>query len=112
MLTPFNLRAYSPLTKSMAYLGEPDLETMPSFMHHYADCPLMLGSGRFDVNGKEVFQGDLIECEWKSGGNNAKFFIDFRQGTFVCIDTRNDFDVLMDTVFECCDITIIGNIYE
>ena len=45
----------------MAYEGTADLMSTQSFMHHFGDSILMLWSGYKDVNGLDIFEGDLIK---------------------------------------------------
>lgn len=48
----------------MAFQGDPDLETLKSFIFHYGECELMEWTGLIDVNGKDVFDGDILVCHW------------------------------------------------
>jgi hypothetical protein len=53
-------RAFDPRTKTMVYSGDPDLETVSSFFHHWGDFPIMRSTERKDRNGVEIFEGDYL----------------------------------------------------
>jgi hypothetical protein len=53
-------RAWDEKQKYMAYQGDPDLETLQSFIHHYGDKELMQWTGFCDCNGKKVYDGDFV----------------------------------------------------
>jgi hypothetical protein len=53
-------RAFDPKTKTMVYSGDPDLETVSSFFHHWGNHQIMRSTGRKDRNGVEIFEGDYL----------------------------------------------------
>lgn len=46
--------------KVMNVQGDPDLETLQSFIFHYGDQELMQFTGFYDEDGKEIYENDLI----------------------------------------------------
>jgi hypothetical protein len=58
-MSDYQFRAWT--GEYMVYQGEPDLETLQSFMHHYGGDKLMLRSPWKDSGGRYIFDGDILE---------------------------------------------------
>ena len=121
MQRELKFRAWTEIEKYMAYQGHPDLETLYSFMFHYADfkdCILMQGIGILDKHGDEIFEGDYIKC---TGGlwlddypKEGQIIFNKHSASFV-MRGKNSCGVFMNMSLGFSDgteIEVIGNIYE
>jgi len=109
------LRAWVEKGGYMAYQGEPDLETLKSFMFHYGDCELMEWIGLVDINGKDVFDGDQLVCHWIDARGRARKDLKRVCWSSMLLQWCIDLDGLIVPIveyFEGKAIEVAGNIYE
>lgn len=110
-------RVFSESIKQDAYMaaqGDPDLETLSSFIHHYGDEPtLMQFTGLKDKNGKEIYEGDWCTAQFRGMQG-----IQVIQGQIImdefmwCIDCTGCVGDDIFSINRPHDFEIIGNIYE
>lgn len=107
---PFSQEPY------MAIQGEPDIETLQSFMFHYGDQKnLMQWTGLKDKNGKEIWESDIVKCQYGFG------VVVFNAGCFM-VEWKDDPDAEMELLAFLPNpnrgragkdrFEIIGNVHE
>jgi uncharacterized phage protein (TIGR01671 family) len=110
-------RAWDEKQKYMAYQGDPHLETLQSFIHHYGDKELMQWTGVCDKNGKKIYVGDVVEClDYDNAidkvyNRNAMILrgvVEYRAPRFIAIRRGKAMNISLD----CNDLEVIGNIKQ
>ena len=74
-------RAWDEKQKYMAYQGDPDLETLQSFIHHFGDKELMQWTGFCDCNGKKIYEKMEIDNQ---------FIVDYQNGSYILRNILNN----------------------
>ena len=118
-------RAWNGAYNYMAYQGEPDLETIQSFMHHYADQHLMEATGVFDKKGKEMYELDIVTYTVSCGNGDASVYQDekgryvfhaivlFEKGAFIAKQIRRDGQLTFGFPLSVLEKElIVGNFYQ
>lgn len=100
-------RSWVESQKFMAIQGTPDLETLQSFMFHYADEKyLMQYTGLNDVSGNKIFECDIIEY------TQHHFNTDMVKTKRKIVKWKYDKWGVYETNAGESDVKVIGNIFE
>jgi len=94
-------RAFIEKENRYAIQGEPDLETLSSFLFHYGDCKILeLWSGI-----ENIFEGDRISCCGKI------YEVSFERGCFSAIPvSESDLNIVPLYELPADSIKVIGRI--
>lgn len=64
MSREIKFRVWDESQRYMAYQVTPGLETIQSFTHHFGDKKLLQFTGLKDYEGKEIYDGDIVQVEF------------------------------------------------
>lgn len=88
----------------------------------FDDVILMQSTGFKDKNGKEIFDGDIVNCGYLFNGSPFDELDEYEEEKGVVklsncdcafsIKFKNDTNLFTDVIKSCEDIEVIGNIYE
>lgn len=90
----------------------------------FDDVILMQSTGFKDKNGKEIFDGDIVNCGYLFNGSPFDELDEYEKEKGVVklsncdcdcgfsIKFKNDTNLFIDVIKSCEDIEVIGNIYE
>jgi hypothetical protein len=96
-------RIWNPFQKKMMYapalVSDPETGEVQPLL---SGCPLMQSTGLKDKNGKEIYEGDILD----DIGSKVHGQIIFINGAFIATHLNHRWD--MDTRY----LEVIGNIYE
>lgn len=91
-----------------------------SFFMKFSDVEIMQSTGLFDKKGKEIFEGDIVNCGYLFDGSPFDELDEYEEEKGVVmfvncgfnIKFKNDTNLFIDIMESCEDIEVIGNIYE
>ena len=85
----------------------------------FADVILMQSTGLFDINDKEIFEGDIVELEYELTGHRSRYIITFESTWDIniefCFWEMREIRLNYLKPISYLDekkVTVLGNIYE
>ena len=106
----------------MAVQGEPDIETLGSFFHHYCGSEqekLMQFTGLKDQKGNDIYEGDIIgdwtDVDGKMEQSKLTVYFDEMLGQWMLDNSSKQDKTISYSLFselQDFEYEIIGNIYE
>ncbi|EAK2110036.1 hypothetical protein BFM12_08525 [Campylobacter jejuni] len=77
------------------------------------DVEIELWTGLYDINGKKIYEGDILKLTKKRESNitKARCYVEYEVGCFVLYGNRY-YEGTLDTNLSYQDAEIIGNIHE
>ena len=96
-----------------------DVESGWDIQGEYPTIPIMQYTGLKDKNGKDIYEGDIVNLGLKN-----TFTVEFKNGSFILVHTKiKEIDDTLKVwgnisrvkdvdLIDFCNIKVIGNIYE
>ena len=103
MSREIKFRAWCPITKKM--FANKDTLRWIAEMLEIKNYQVMQFTGLHDVNGVEIYEGDIVRCKER----NLLWVVSFYKSCFTAHDPENEYDFALITDYT---FAVIGNIHQ
>ena len=105
-------RVYIPDHKKFSYFQLGDFDYSDRYLHQHS-YPVQQFIGLFDKNGKEIYEGDLLEFAYRDEGKQFVGEVQYfeKLGSFGVV-TDKAFETFLDLIDYTRFFNVVGNIFE